>query len=56
MPAPYPAGPCFLLSSNVLSRIGLPDVERFGDVEAALLDWGARATEEGKDVWFTLAL
>lgn len=48
VPCPYPAGPVILLSGDALSRVGLPDVERFGDIEAALLDWGARALEAGK--------
>jgi glycosyltransferase involved in cell wall biosynthesis len=47
-PAPYPIGPVILLSGAALMTIGLPDVERFGDVESAILDWGSRAIEMGK--------
>lgn len=46
--APFPAGPCILLSSAALSRFGLPDTQRFGHVEFALAEWGARCCEGGK--------
>jgi glycosyltransferase involved in cell wall biosynthesis len=45
--APYPQGPAILLSGAAISRVGLPDTQRFSDLESALVDWGARAVELG---------
>lgn len=45
--APYPTGPAILLSGTALDRIGEPDITRYGNVDAAMLDWGARAMEAG---------
>ena len=48
IPAPFPAGPCVLLSGVALARFGLPDVARFGSVEYAMADWGSRCLEGGR--------
>jgi GT2 family glycosyltransferase/glycosyltransferase involved in cell wall biosynthesis len=45
---PYPSGPVTLLSGLMLSQLGLPDTSRFGSVEYAFAEWGARAMESGK--------
>lgn len=47
VPAPYPTGPAVLLSGAALDRIGGPNVARYGNLDASLLDWGARAMEAG---------
>ena len=47
VPAPYPTGPAVLLSSEAVSRLGPPNVGRYGDIGTALLEWGARAAEMG---------
>ena len=46
--APFPAGPCVVLSGTALARFGLPDEARFGHLEFALADWGARCCEGGR--------
>lgn len=46
--APFPAGPCMLLSGVALANVGLPDVDRFGSVEFAMADWGTRCAENGR--------
>lgn len=46
--APFPSGPCILLSGAALSRFGLPDTARFQTVEFALADWGTHCVEAGK--------
>lgn len=48
IPCPFPAGPCVLLAGDALARYGLPDVERFGSIEYAMAEWGARCLEHGK--------
>lgn len=48
VPTAFPSGPCILLSGTALARFGLPDVDRFGGLELALVDWGARAYEGGR--------
>lgn len=48
IPSPFPAGPCVMLAGSALARFGLPDEERFGNVEYAMADWGARCVEGGR--------
>ena len=44
---PHPIGPSVLLKAPVLARIGAPDIKRFPNRAAALMDWGARAMAAG---------
>jgi GT2 family glycosyltransferase/glycosyltransferase involved in cell wall biosynthesis len=45
---PFPTGPAVLMSDAALSRFGLPDITSFGgDLEGAMMDWGARCAELG---------
>lgn len=46
--APFPAGPCVILAGSALAKFGLPDEERFGNVEYAMADWGSRCCEGGR--------
>jgi GT2 family glycosyltransferase len=46
--APFPSGPCVLLSGTALARFGLPDETRFGNVEFGMADWGSRCCEGGR--------
>lgn len=46
-PIPFPTGPFVLLSGAALTAVGLPDVDRYRDIEMALLDWGCRAAQAG---------
>lgn len=45
--APFPAGPVVVMSGQALARYGLPDASKFGNIEYAMADWGARCMEGG---------
>jgi hypothetical protein len=42
-----PTGPYVFMTDKAVARLGMPDVRRFGLVEAGMLDWSVRAFEIG---------